>query len=60
MKKQSRGRPRLEAQEATVPVTVRLPTTQFDALCQRANQESKSLPAVIRDVLNKDSKKTAP
>jgi len=42
------GRPRIDAADRLVPVTVGLPRKQFDALCRLAFARGLSLPEVIR------------
>ena len=49
----ARGRPRLEADEATVNVHFRLTTKQYDASQKRADQARLSLPAWLRQVVVK-------
>jgi hypothetical protein len=50
------GRPRLDPRDSSTPVTVTLPTKQYDALATQAIRRSLSLPEVIRRQLQKNSK----
>jgi Ribbon-helix-helix protein, copG family len=42
------GRPPLDDADPSVPVTVTLPSKDFDALCKRALREGVSIPEIIR------------
>jgi hypothetical protein len=46
-----RGRPRLAPDDRLVPVSVRLPAKEYDALCAKAQREAVSVPEVIRRAL---------
>lgn len=43
-----RGRPYLDGETKSIPVTVALPPKQFDRLCREAQRDGKTLPQVIR------------
>lgn len=43
-----RGRPPIDADDPSVPVTVALPSRTFDELSERARHEVVSLPEIIR------------
>lgn len=43
-----RGRPTLDQADHTVPVSISLPSRQFDALSTQAIREGVSLPEIIR------------
>lgn len=42
------GRPRLDADDATVPVSVRMPSRQFDAMQERAKVARVSIAEQLR------------
>jgi hypothetical protein len=46
-----RGRPPLAVDDPSVDVHVRLPATQYAAICKRAEREQTSVPDLIRRVL---------
>jgi CxxC motif-containing protein (DUF1111 family) len=51
-----RGRPPLDVTDATsVHVHLRLPSKQYDALCQRAKRDDLTLPELLRRVLRRES-----
>jgi hypothetical protein len=49
-----RGRPPIDPTDHTVSTHVRLPSREFDALCQLAQREHLSLPELIRRALARD------
>lgn len=53
-----RGRPRLDAQSPTVPVSVYLPSKTYDRLCVEARRDGGTLSEYIRQVLNKNMDKS--
>ena len=48
MKRSRPGRPALDKDDPSVIVSVRMPSRQFDAYCQRARREEVSVPEIIR------------
>lgn len=46
------GRPPLDPSDRRIPVSVSLPAKQFDKLCAIAIREDRSVPEVIRGILN--------
>ena len=46
-----RGRPPLDPEDASISVHVRLVSKQYDALCGRAGEDRRTLPAQIRRAL---------
>jgi len=46
-----RGRPRLDHNDQTVGVHIKLPSRQYDEACQQAKQQRVSLPEYIRRAL---------
>lgn len=47
------GRPPLVAGESSQPVTVRVSATAYERLCERASRERCTVPAALRDALNR-------
>jgi len=48
-----RGRPRIDAPNRTVPVSVRVPSRQYEQVCQQARRGAVSVSVVIRQALQK-------
>lgn len=46
--KRSPGRPRLDDDDESTQVGVRLPTKQYDDLCKRAQEERVTVSEIIR------------
>lgn len=46
-----KGRPLIDPTHGSVPVSLRMSTKQFDALCSQARRESVSVPELIRRAL---------
>jgi hypothetical protein len=42
------GRPPLDDDDPSVPVTIRMPSKQFAELCKRARREDVGVPEIIR------------
>jgi len=42
------GRPPLQTDSPSVPVTVRVPATRYDALCAQAHRERSTVSDVLR------------
>ena len=59
-KSSRRGRPRLADGEATVTLTVRVPTRQFDRLCEEAADAKLTLAESVRRRLNRSSPDSRP
>jgi hypothetical protein len=47
------GRPRLVEDDTTTPVTVRVPSKEYDRACERARTERVNLPDIIRRGLSR-------
>jgi hypothetical protein len=45
------GRPPLDADDASVQVSCKIPGKDFDALCQRAQDNKVSLAALVRQMI---------
>lgn len=45
------GRPPLDKDDPSVPVTVCLPSKKFDELCAIARRQDQSLPEVVRRLI---------
>ncbi len=56
--KRTRGRPPLDDNDPSVQVAVRMPSKQYDELCERALQQRVSLPEIIRRDLQQQQKRT--
>jgi Ribbon-helix-helix protein, copG family len=54
MKRPGPGRPRLDADDTSHPISLRLTTKQYDRLCSEARRGDLSVPAVIRDALARE------
>jgi hypothetical protein len=52
------GRPALDPNDPSASVTLRLPSKQLDAYCQKARLEDVSVPEIIRRELSKRTKNT--
>lgn len=48
------ARPRLDSNDESVPVNVRLPAKQYDALYQLARDARVSVPEVVRRALDRE------
>jgi hypothetical protein len=46
-----RGRPPLDPSDRAVPVSLALPSKQYDELCRQARREGVSVPEIIRRTL---------
>jgi Ribbon-helix-helix protein, copG family len=57
MTRRASGRPRVDPTERSVPVSVRLPANQYDALYHHAKREGVSIPSLIRRYIPKASNK---
>jgi hypothetical protein len=47
------GRPPLVVGESSQPLTVRVPATAYDRLCERATRDRLSVPAMVRRALDR-------
>jgi hypothetical protein len=52
MSEPKRGRPPLDSRQPSVPVTVRVPTSQYDEFFQRAQRDRTNVSTVIRRQLS--------
>lgn len=58
MKRSHPGRPPIDEDDPSVPVSFSLPSKKFDALCRRALREDVSVPEIIRRDLEHKQLKT--
>lgn len=48
------GRPRMVDDDTTTPITIRVPTRDFDRACERASRERVRVPDLIRRALTRE------
>jgi len=53
------GRPRLDDDDESINVNVRMPSRKYDQLCEEARRQQVSVPEVIRRQLDRPPKKNS-